>query len=303
MAIPDYQSVMSPLLRFLADKKERNLTEAVEAIADHFRLSDEERKLQLASGQQTVIRNRTGWARTYLKKAGLLESTRRGFFRISDRGLTAITDETARIDVKYLEQFPEFVAFKDFRRERSDGERESQLPPPVTTPEEELEDAYQRLNATLEAELLEQVKASTPSFFEQLVIELLVRMGYGGSLRDAGEAVGRSGDGGIDGIIKEDRLGLDAVYVQAKKWEGTVGRPEIQKFAGALQGQRARKGVFITTSTFSSEAVEFASRVESRIVLMDGASLVRHMIENNVGVSVTRAYEVKKIDSDYFAEE
>ncbi len=173
----------------------------------------------------------------------------------------------------------------------------------MDTPEEALDSAYERLREELEAELLDAVKAATPSFFERLVIDLLVRMGYGGSLRDAGHAVGRSGDGGIDGIIKEDRLGLDAIYIQAKRWEGTVGRPDIQKFAGAPQGHRARKGVFITTSGFSADALDYVSRIDSKIVLIDGAELAKLMIDHGVGVSTTRSYELKRLDLDYFAEE
>ncbi len=171
------------------------------------------------------------------------------------------------------------------------------------TPEEALDAAYQRLRIDLEAELLDQVKEASPSFFERLVVQLLVRMGYAGTLRDAGEAVGKSGDGGIDGIIKEDRLGLDVIYIQAKRWDSTVGRPEIQKFAGALQGHRARKGVFITTEGFSSEAVDFVSRIDSKIVLIDGSMLARYMIDHEVGVTASRSYDVKRIDSDYFTEE
>lgn len=303
MPIPDYQTVMLPLLRFLHDGKEHNIGEVVDSLAEEFNLSVEERQQLLASGQQTVIRNRAGWARTYLKKAGLIASTRRGFFRITDRGKSVLASKPKRIDVKFLEQFPEFVAFRELRHERPDD-----LAVPTTvhaeaTPEEALDAAYGRIRLDLEAELLDQVKNTSSSFFERLVVELLVRMGYGGTLRDAGQAVGKSGDGGIDGIIKEDRLGLDVIYVQAKRWDSTVGRPEIQKFAGALQGHRARKGVFITTSSFSAEALEFTSRIDSKIVLIDGAALAKHMIDHNVGVSVSRAYEVKKIDSDYFSEE
>lgn len=303
MAIPDYQTVMLPLLRFLKDGKEHNLAEVVDSLADEFDLSPAERQQLLASGQQTVIRNRAGWARTYLKKAGLIASARRGYFCITERGQSVLASKPQRIDVKYLEQFPEFVAFQELRHERPD-----EAPVPVitssdATPEESLDAAYGRLRLDLEAELLERVKSASPSFFERLVVELLVRMGYGGTLRDAGQAVGKSGDGGIDGIIKEDRLGLDVIYIQAKRWDSTVGRPEIQKFAGALQGHRARKGVFITTSSFSADALEFASRIDSKIVLIDGAALAKHMIDQNVGVSVSRSYEVKKIDSDYFSEE
>lgn len=202
-----------------------------------------------------------------------------------------------------MERFPEFVAFRELRHERPEEPTATVNSSSDVTPEEALDSAYQRLRLDLEAELLEQVKATSPSFFERLVVELLVQMGYGGTLRDAGQAVGKSGDGGIDGIIKEDRLGLDLIYIQAKRWEGTVGRPEIQKFAGALQGHRARKGVFITTSSFSRDALDFTSRIESKIVLIDGAALAKHMIDYNVGVSISQSYDVKKIDSDYFTEE
>jgi len=303
LAIPDYQTVMLPLLRLLKDGKEHYLGEVVSSLADEFKLSPAEREQLLNSGQQTVIRNRAGWARTYLKKAGLLDSPRRGYFRITERGQSVLSSKPGRIDVKYLEQFPEFVAFRELRHERQD-----EVPLPIAqstdaTPEEALDAAYGRLRLDLESDLLEQVKTASPSFFERLVVELLVRMGYGGTLRDAGQAVGKSGDGGIDGIIKEDRLGLDVIYIQAKRWEATVGRPEIQKFAGALQGHRAHKGVFITTSAFSSDAQEFASRIDSKIVLIDGPMLARYMIDHNIGVSPVRSYEVKKIDSDYFGEE
>lgn len=303
MAIPDYQTIMLPLLRFLSDEKEHNIGEAIDSLAEQFKLSADERQELLGSGQQTVIRNRAAWARTYLKKAGLIASTRRGFFRISERGQAVLAAKPGRIDVKFLEQFPEFMAFRELRHERPDT-----LPPRVdatgdATPEEALDAAYQRLRLDLEAELIEQVKLTSPAFFERLVVELLVRMGYGGTLRDAGRAVGRSGDGGIDGIIKEDRLGLDAIYIQAKRWDSNVGRPELQKFAGALQGHRARKGVFITTSSFSSDALDFVSRIDSKIVLIDGVMLAKHMIDHNVGVSIARSYEIKRIDSDYFIEE
>ena len=303
MAIPDYQTVMLPLLQFLRDEKEHNIGEVVDSLAAEFNLSVEERQQLLGSGQQTVIRNRAGWARTYLKKAGLITSTRRGFFRITEPGKSALASKPERIDVKYLEQFPEFVAFRELRHEQVDVAPASVGSPVNATPEEALDAAYQRIRLDLEAELLDQVMTASPAFFERLVVELLVRMGYGGTLRDAGQAVGRSGDGGIDGIIKEDRLGLDVIYIQAKRWDSTVGRPEIQKFAGALQGHRARKGVFITTSSFSADALEFVSRIDSKIVLIDGSALAKHMIDQSVGVSTSRSYEVKKIDSDYFSEE
>jgi restriction system protein len=218
-------------------------------------------------------------------------------------GLSVLASSPERIDVKYLEQFPEFVAFRELRRERSEDKPAGLDAGLETTPEEALDSAYEHLRVDLELEVLEQVKAASPAFFERLVVELLVRMGYGGSLHDAGQAVGRSGDGGIDGIIKEDRLGLDVIYIQAKKWDSTVGRPEIQKFAGALQGHRARKGVFLTTASFSAEAIDFASRIDSKVILIDGPTLAKYMIDSNVGVSLWQMYEVKRIDTDYFSEE
>lgn len=302
MAIPDFQTLMLPLLRLLSDGQERSLAEVVDLIAQHFGLSDEERHKLLPSGRRTVIRDRVHWAKTYLTRAGLIESTRRGFFRLSSRGFEVLKSDPERVDVQFLDQFPEFRAFRAPRHERSD-ENATSSPGTEATPEEALESAYQRVRSTLETELLERIKAASPAFFERLVVELLVAMGYGGSLRDAGQAVGRSGDGGIDGIIKEDRLGLDVLYVQAKRWDAPVGRPEIQKFVGALQGHRARKGVFITTSSFTKEAEEYVRVIDSKIVLVDGQTLAALMIDHNVGVAPVRAYELKRIDSDYFSEE
>jgi restriction system protein len=300
MPIPDYQTLMLPLLRFLEDNKEHSLQEAVEHLSNEYRLSPEERQQLLPSGQQTIIRNRVGWARTYMKKAGLIDPVKRGYFRLSDKGKEALKKKPEKVNVHFLEQFPEFVAFRELHNKPH--EKPEIIPDVEQTPEEALDGAYQRLREDLEAEILQQVKAVSPAFFERLVVELLVKMGYGGNLHDAGQAVGQSGDGGIDGIIKEDRLGLDVIYIQAKRWQGTVGRPEIQKFAGVLQGHRAKKGVFITSSDFSREALEFAEKIDSRIVLMDGLQLVKFMVDNNVGVSNSRIFEVKKIDSDYFEE-
>jgi restriction system protein len=215
-----------------------------------------------------------------------------------------LKENLQEINVKYLERFPEFVDFKAARKETAgdtDGETAIGLPP-EQTPHEALETAYERLRAELAAEILQTLKASDPTLFENIVVELLVKMGYGGSRKDAGNAIGRTGDEGIDGIIKEDHLGLDSIYVQAKRWNGTVSRPEIQKFAGALQGQRARKGIFITTSEFSEDAYDYVSRIDAKIVLIDGKALSRLMIDFGVGVTSVAVYEIKKIDSDYFAE-
>jgi restriction system protein len=302
MAIPDYQSLMLPLLRFLGDKKERSMRETIDALAKEYGLSAEELRELLPSGKQPIFDNRVGWARTYMKKAGLLESTRRGFFRITDRGSKILSQNPKEINVKYLKQFPEFIEFQIIKHERI-GENRADEDEKEKTPEELLETAYQQINDQLVSDLLKQIKAIPPPLFEKIVVELLVAMGYGGTLRDAGQAIGKSGDEGIDGVIKEDRLGLDAIYLQAKKWENTVGRPEIQKFAGALQGQRARKGIFITTSNFSKEAYDYTSRIDTKIVLIDGEQLARYMIDHNIGVSPISKYEIKKIDSDFFSEE
>jgi restriction system protein len=302
MAIPDYQSLMLPLLHFLADKKERSFRETVDVMAKEFHLSEEELRELLPSGKQPIFANRVGWARTYMKKAGLLESTKRGSFRITDRGLKVLSQKPPKINVKYLRQFPEFIEFQAIKHEKNEGEKEVEEEK-EKTPEELLETAYQQLNDQLVSDLLKQIKEIPPGLFEKIVVELLVAMGYGGTLRDAGQAIGKSGDEGIDGVIKEDRLGLDAIYLQAKKWENTVGRPEIQKFAGALQGQRAKKGIFITTSNFSKEAYDYTSRIDTKIVLIDGEQLARLMIDHNIGVASISKYEIKKVDSDYFSEE
>lgn len=302
MAIPDYQTIMLPLLKFAGDNEEHALQEAVENLADYFELTDEELRELLPSGQQAVFRNRVGWARSYMKQAILLESTRRGYFRITPRGLDVIRQNPSKINIKFLDQFEEFREFRKRKgtKPRGDKEPEDQE---QRTPEEILETVYDNLRTELAADILQQINKSTPQFFERIVVEVIVKMGYGGSLRDAGKAIGRSGDEGIDGIIKEDKLGLDVIYIQAKRWENTVGRPEIQKFAGALQGKRARKGIFITTSNFSKEALEYVSSIDSRIILIDGEQLAQYMIDYNVGVSQVSSYEVKRIDFDYFTDE
>jgi restriction system protein len=306
MAIPDYQSCMLPLLRFASDGKEHQLKDAAKELAVGFALSPEEISEFLPSGQQPVFINRVGWARTYLKKAGLLRNPRRGYFQITERGLATVRENPPEVNVRYLERFPEFLEFRMSRREdTAEGILEQSEPeiPTTQTPHEALEAAYERLHSELASEILQSLKSSDPALFEKIVVELLVSMGYGGSRRDAGRAIGRSRDEGIDGIIKEDHLGLDSIYIQAKRWESTVGRPDIQKFAGALQGQRARKGIFITTSDFSKEANEYVSLIDSKIVLIDGKSLAQMMIDFGVGVTKVAVYEVKKIDSDYFADE
>ena len=301
MAIPDYQSCMLPILKFYADGQEHSFREAVEAVAKDFNLTDQERKEMLPSGQQEIFDNRIGWARTYMKKVGLIEAPRRGVNRITPRGLDVLKKKPGRIDVNYLAQFKEFKEFRALRHTRQ--EDESEVETNNKTPEESLESAYQKIRNDLAADLLQRMKTCSPTFFERLVVEVIVKMGYGGTRQDAGKAVGKSGDGGIDGIIKEDKLGLDAIYIQAKRWDNTVGRPEIQKFVGALTGQRAKKGLFITTSEFSADAEDYVSRIDAKVVLIDGETLAQLMIDHNVGVSTVNAYELKKVDSDYFAEE
>jgi restriction system protein len=300
MGIPDYQSLMLPLLRFYADSREHSHREASEALAAELRLTDAERKELLPSGQQAVFDNRIGWARSYMKKAALVETPRRGVHRITQRGLDVLKQRPQRIDVMFLRQFKEFEGPGTATRAKESEEPESEIN--RKTPEELLEGAYQKIRRDLAIELLQRLKTCSPAFFERLV-EVIVKMGYGGTRQDAGKAIGMSGDGGIDGIIKEDKLGLDAIYIQAKRWDSTVGRPEIQKFVGALTGQRAKKGLFITTSEFSSDAKDYVSRVDTKVVLIDGEALTQLMIDHGVGVSTVAAYELKKIDSDYFSEE
>lgn len=303
MTIPDYQAMMLPLLELVADGQEHSLRSAIEAIAQHFHLNPSERQQLLPSGKQPILDNRVGWARTYLKKAGLVAYSRRGYFQITDLGQGVLAQGPPVINNQFLEQFDSFVAFKTkaspSEADCAPGDHLS----PNQTPEEILEAGFQQIQEDLILEVLDKIKASSPSFFEHLVVDLLLAMGYGGSRKEAGQVLGKSGDGGIDGIINEDRLGLDVIYIQAKRWEGTVGRPEIQKFVGALQGKRARKGIFLTTSTFSQEAIDYSRVVDSKIILIDGETLAKLMIENDVGMYRAQTYHIKKIDSDYFTED
>lgn len=295
---------MLPVLQICADKNEHSLREVIETLAVQLNISPEERRDLLPSGRQPVLDNRVGWARTYLKKAGLLEATRRGYVRITPRGLEVLADSPKRIDVKLLEKYDEFIEFRDFQKPRAESTVESlEITDAKGTPEEIIELAFQEMRETLATEILERVKKCSPAFFEQVVVELLVAMGYGGSLKDAGQRVGGTGDEGIDGIIKEDRLGLDLIYIQAKRWAGVIGRPEIQKFVGALLGQRARKGVFITTSAFSREAIEYAGNLDSKVILIDGKMFSELMFDYGLGVSKVNEYVVKRLDGDFFSEE
>jgi len=304
MTIPDFQTVMLPLMQFANDAHEHTLREAIEHLAHCFNLSDAERKELLPSGRQPIFDNRVGWARTHLKKAGLLESPGRSLFKITDRGSELLRHNPPTINVRILKQFPEYLEFIGATPNGKTTNSDDNESTAAETPQETLEAAYQNLRKALAQDLLERVKACSSEFFEQLVVELLVKMGYGGSIHEAGRAIGKSGDEGIDGIIKEDKLGLDVIYVQAKRWtDNVVGRPELQKFVGALAGQGARKGIFITTSKFTEQARSYAPRNETKIVLVDGEQLAQYMIDYDLGVSTLETYAVKKVDSDYFGDE
>lgn len=304
MPIPDYQTLMRPVLAAVAEGTELRARDLVPLLADQFSLSEEERKQFLPSGGQQVFDNRVFWAITYLAKAGLLSRPRRGYVQITPVGQKALHNHPDRIDNKVLMTFP---SFQDFRVQSRVNEptpaRPASEPGDGSTPEEALEENWKALRETLGQELLTRVRDAPPKFFEQLVLDLLVAMGYGGSFADAATMLGKSGDQGVDGVIKEDKLGLDQLYVQAKRWEGQVGRPVVQAFAGSLEGQRARKGVMITTSTFSPDAKAYVEKIEKRIVLIDGKRLVDLMMEYNVGTTTARTYEIKRIDIDYFEED
>lgn len=309
MAVPDFQSFFLPMLHFAADGAVHTLQEAYDAMAEHFQLSEADRKEMLPSRSQAIYKNRVAWARTYLGKALLLESPKRGAFCITERGKKLLAGNPSTLRVSHLKAFPEFVAFHSQGKETTEStgdESQTDVGDTVdgksSTPDELFEMAYQELRAGLASDLLSLVSNNSPEFFEQLVVRLLVKMGYGGSIKDAGQAIGRSGDEGIDGIIKEDKLGLDVIYIQAKRWQGSVGRPEIQKFVGALHGQRAKKGVFITTGSFTKDAQLYVAMIDPKVVLIDGSRLVDLMIDNNMGVSIADTYEIKKIDSDFFIE-
>ncbi|MBA3342841.1 MAG: restriction endonuclease [Gemmatimonadaceae bacterium] len=310
MTIPSHEDAMLPVLSTLADGAERHRRALADVMADHFRLTPEERAQLLPSGKAPVIRSRTGWALSYMKQAGLVSTPRRGWYQITPQGEQVLAASPSSIDNDFLMRFEGFRDFRSrSRNESGSGEVGDEvdsapetLPKQAVPPDEALDSAYVRLRTAVEAELVDTIKNVSPRFFEELVIDLLVRMGYGGNRAEAARAIGRSGDGGIDGVIDEDRLGLDSIYVQAKRWEASIGRPEIQKFAGALQGQRATKGIFITTSTFTREADEYAQRIGSRIVLIDGRRLASLMFEHDVGVSPKRTYIVKDVDGDYFEE-
>lgn len=306
MAIPGFQEFLLPVLTITGDGEEHSLAAVRETIAARFGLTPEDRNELLPSGKQRRFDNRVAWAKVHLDRAGLLTSTRRGFFRVTEAGRALLGERPDQIDLALLDRYPGFREFRNAER-RPSGEaagRGTEVDDrDDSTPEERLEQAYEGIRAELAAELLVRVKKSTPRFFEELVVELLLKMGYGRNRAEAGRAIGASGDEGIDGIISEDRLGLDTIYIQAKRWEGTVGRPEIQKFVGALHGKRARKGVFLTTGVFSAEARDYVATIDPRVVLIGGRELVEYMIDLNLGVTPRSVFEIKRIDSDYFVDE
>jgi restriction system protein len=302
MPIPDFQDITLPLLQLLQDGEPHDIGELKPRIAAHFNLTAEEQSELLPSGPKggTRFGNRFGWARTHLKMAGLINYERSGVYRITERGKQVLSQSPLKLDVHFLDQFPEHI---EFRKGKGTPVAKPESPLSDLTPQERLEQEYETIRGALSRDLLERISGTSPAFFERLVVQLLVAMGYGGSDPTAGRTVGGSGDDGIDGIINEDKLGLDVIYLQAKRWKGVVGRPIVQAFAGSLEGNRAQKGVLITTSQFSADAREFVKRIGKKIVLIDGEMLGELMIEYGVGVTIENSYIVKRIDSDYFSEE
>ncbi|MDR1303788.1 MAG: restriction endonuclease [Verrucomicrobiales bacterium] len=304
MAIPDFQKFMCPLLTLADDGKNHSMREALDVLAKKFSLTNAERRELLPSGRQEIFANRIAWAKTHLRMAGLVEMPARGVFRITDQGLAVLRKHPQYVDLRVLREQPGYLAARNAKREKNGTPADDEkITDDTRTPDEQIASASAALRQNLGAELLAKLKTVSPAFFEKLVVDLLVRMGYGGTREDAGRAIGRSGDEGIDGIINEDRLGLDVIYIQAKKWENTVNRPEIQKFAGALEGKRANKGIFITTSNFSDSAWEYVKNIGKKISLIDGQRLWNLMIDFDIGTATAATYEIKKIDHDYFDEE
>jgi restriction system protein len=299
-SVPTYEQLMFPLLTVAADRQAHRVREVSETIAKHFSLPGNLIHETLPDGRNKLI-HRLEWARTYLKKAGLLEYPARGFFKITEPGLRGLQESPKGIDNKYLEKFPEFLEFKHRKPELTNVSVPNEAQ--ALDPEEAIENSYQALRAEIESDLLNRAKQGAPEFFERLVIDLLLKMGYGGSRKEAGRAIGKSGDEGIDGVIDEDALGLDVVYVQAKRWSNrTVSRSDIQQFVGALQGKRARKGIFISTSEFANSAREYVKTIDNKVVLIDGPTLSGLLFDYGIGVSESKSYVLKRMDSDYFEE-
>jgi restriction system protein len=304
MSVPGFQKTLLPILQYLRDGEPHRPADTLAYVQTQFDLSPEDLADRSPNGR-TRLMDRVLWAITYLRKSGLLESISWGVFRITSRGNALLAENPKSLDLKDLERYPEYLEFKGRSKAESKAQEQETDPTAIQeTPEEELERTYTAIRTRLEGELLDALKTSTPTFFEKVVLALLVSMGYGGSIEDAAKTTKRTGDDGIDGVIKEDRLGLDVVHIQAKRWTtNVVGRPDIQNFAGSLEGQRGRKGVFITTSSFSKEAREFVSRIEKKIILIDGPEFARLCVEFGVGVLDHSSYIVKKIDQEFFNEE
>jgi restriction system protein len=300
--IPDFQKLMLPFLTILGDGEEHTTVETNKKLATLFGLTDEEQNEFLPSGVAKTFPNRVAWVKSHFKMAGLLENTKRSSFRITEQGKKLLSENHTEINLRTLKTIPAYLE-RTGRTKEDDSTSEIDNTLITETPEEILESNYLKIRKNLSQELLIKIKSCTPAFFENLVVELLVKMGYGGSIKDAGKSIGKSGDEGIDGIIKEDKLGLDVIYIQAKRWEGSVGRPEIQKFIGALAGQGAKKGVFITTSRYTPDARQYHPKNDTKIVLIDGEQLADLMIDFNLAVSVSTTFEIKKIDNDYFGED
>jgi restriction system protein len=299
--IPDFQTIMLPFLRILSNGKEHTTNETNLKLASLFKLTDEEINQFLPSGAAKTFPNRVAWAKSHLKMAGFIENTDRSSFKLTEAGKRFLETTPTEVNLKVLKTIPAYQE-RTGRIKEDDAITDDDNIPSNSTPEEILENSYLSIRKNLIQELLQKIKSSSPDFFESLVVELLVKMGYGGSIVDAGRSIGRAGDEGIDGIIKEDKLGLDVIYIQAKRWENVVGRPEIQKFVGALAGQGAKKGVFITTSRFTKEANEYQPKNETKIVLIDGEKLAELMIDYNLAVSTVNVFEIKRIDNDYFGD-
>lgn len=305
MAIPDYQSCMRPLLKAVEDGQTYKFKDLVDKLADEFQLTDEEKNELIPSGVQTVINSRVGWARTYLVKAQCLETPKKGMVKIAERGKKLLTDYPDKISTKALQQFEEFVDFVSSSKKSNKQQETEVVSQQTMTPEEAIDYGTKMLNQDLASDLLSKILSKDDKFFEVLVVQLLEKMGYGGDFEDSSDVVGKTGDGGIDGIIKEDKLGFDTIYIQAKRYtDASVGRPELQKFSGALAGKNATKGVFITTSKFADTAREYVKTLyNQKIILIDGKKLCELMIEYNLGVATNKTIEIKKIDSDFFDEE
>lgn len=302
MAVPKYDWWYLPLLRLLSDEQAWRMSDVYDALAKEAGLTDADLGEMLPSGTDHTYRNRIAWARTFLKKAGLVQSPKWGMVSITGRGKSVLQENPATLNDAWLMRYPEFA---ERARPSKPASPQSSIDcqPSATddeTPREALERMYGQLQRDLADELLERVKQVSPEYFERIVVDLMLAMGYGGSRAEAGHTVGRSGDGGIDGIIDEDQLGLDKIYLQAKRWKDNVGRPLVQAFSGSLEGERATKGVFITTSAFTAEAHDYVGKISKKIVLIDGRKLAELMIRHNVGVSQEATYIVKRIDSDYF---